>query len=550
VPAGVDIKGFRSVLVVPPTPGYSWLPSLEFGTAIPSEPPARFLTLLNGSSPKRKPRTKIPAGPIPPGQAHQAMLSAIGKLGRDRSLSSDELWTLARGMNADQGNRVPHDELRRMVEHVVAGEASHDPARYFTREDGFVPATLGREVKEAGRLRVGADRRLWHYRAGVYRPEGDDFVREFARGRLGDKFKRRHVEEVLSWCAAEFPSIPEQPDTSVLNLANGLLDWRTGDLRPHDPEFPGIVQLPAHWDPVARCPGIDRFLSEVLPEDAVDLFVELAGYCLLPAQPFRRAVLLLGSGGNGKSVALSLLRALLGRENVATIPLQTLGESRFAAAELYGKLANICSDLDARALRRSDTFKTLTGGTDAITAERKYRDPFSFVPFATLVFSANEAPASGDQTDAYFDRWVILPFENRFDEDGGGARPADPHLATKLTTPEELSGFLLRAVDGLWNLMDRGRFDLPASVRAAGQEYRERVDTLVSFLEDACVTGPDAKVRRSRLYESYREWCARNGRFAMSQQTFAPRLRKHLAGRIEEGWDHEERVWLGVGVRA
>jgi phage/plasmid-associated DNA primase len=73
---------------------------------------------------------------------------------------------------------------------------------------------------------------------------------------------------------------------------------------------------------------------------------------------------------------------------------------------------------------------------------------------------------------------------------------------------------------------------------------------VVSFLEDACVTGPDVRVRRSRLYESSREWCARNGRFPMGQQTFTPRLRKHLAGRIEEGWEHEERVWAGVGVRA
>jgi len=299
---------------------------------------------------------------------------------------------------------------------------AHDPNRYFTREDGFIPSRLGAEVKESARIRVGVDRRLWRYSGGVYQPDGEDLVRAFARARLGERCRRAHAEETIAWCGAEFPSIPDELPLYVLNVANGLLDWRTGELRPHDPEEPSIVQLPVAWDAAARCPGIDRFLAEVLPEDAVELAVEIVGYTLLQSQPMRRAVLLLGPGSNGKSVYLGLVRALLGRRNVTAIPLQALGESRFNVAELYGKLANVAGDLDSRALRRSDLFKTLTGGQDAIAAERKFHHPFTFTPFATLLFSANEAPMSSDQTDAYFDRWIILPFDVRFDEHGDGGR--------------------------------------------------------------------------------------------------------------------------------
>ncbi len=422
-------------------------------------------------------------------------------------------------------------------------DAEANAGLYFSTKDGFVPALLGREVRAVGQLRVGPDGRLWRYKAGVYRPDGSAFVAEFCRDRLRTRFRRRHLDEVLTWCRAEFPSLPERPDPEILNVANGLLEWRTDTLHPHDPAVPSVVQVPIIWSPGARCPGVERFLSEVLPADAAALAFEIAGYSLLADQPLRRAVMALGGGRNGKSTYLGVLRALLGSANVASIPLQTLAESRFAAAELFGKLANVCGDLDARALRRSDTFKILTGGTDAVTAERKYGQPFSFVPFATLVFSANEPPASSDQTDAYFDRWIVLPFERRLKED-----EVDPHLLAKLTTPDELQGLLVWAVDSLCGLMGRGRFDLPESVREAGRLYRERIDTVTAFVEECCILGPIVQVTRGALYKAYRQWCVGNGRLPVSNQSFGPKLRQELGGRITDGKGHRDRLWLGIGL--
>jgi putative DNA primase/helicase len=288
----------------------------------------------------------------------------------------------------------------------------------------------------------------------------------------------------------------------------------------------------------------------VLPTDAQSFTREVIGYTLIPDGSLRKAFMLLGSGSNGKSTFLSVLRHLLGRRNVSSVPLQAFGESRFAAAEVYGRLANACGDLDARALRRSDMFKTMTGGTDAVMAERKYEHPFSFVPYATLLFSANEAPASSDQTDAYFDRWVVLPFEQRFE----GA-DVDVHLLAKLTAREELEGLLVQAVSGLMDLMERGRFDLPASVEAANAEYRQKIDTVATFLDEACELGLDHSVTRSALYEGYREWCGRNGRMPIGQQSFGPRVRQLLRreialGVVVEGATLGVRNWKGVRIRA
>jgi putative DNA primase/helicase len=228
------------------------------------------------------------------------------------------------------------------------------------------------------------------------------------------------------------------------------------------------------------------------------------------------------------------------------VTLQALGESRFAAAEVYGRLANLCGDLDARALRRSDMFKMLTGGVDEITAERKYRDMFSFRPFATLVFSANEAPASSDQSDAYFDRWIILPFERRFE----GTPEQDPHLLTRLTAPSELEGFLARSVLALRDLMARGRFEVPGSVAEAGRLYRERIDTVSTFVEERCLIEAEARVSRTELYAAYRTWCTENGRIPVSQQVFGPRLRQDLGDRIDDVKSEGVRGWLGITIAA
>jgi putative DNA primase/helicase len=223
---------------------------------------------------------------------------------------------------------------------------SHQGSTSFFTEEGFVPARLGEHLIAEASIRLGRDRRLWRYALGVYRPDGDDWARQRVRELVGERFRRRHLDEVCAYLRARLPSLgDEPPERSSINCRNGLLDWRSGELKPHSPNVVSINQLPVAWQPQAACPAIMRFLAETIPWDALDLIEELFGYALYPANPYRKAVMLLGPGGNGKSTLLGLFRGLLGNANVAAVSLQQLGEDRFAAADLFGKLANICGDL-------------------------------------------------------------------------------------------------------------------------------------------------------------------------------------------------------------
>jgi len=418
------------------------------------------------------------------------------------------------------------------------------PEQFFSKDLGLNVPLLGDLIRREDFVTRGGDARLYHYRGGVYLPNGEDVVKARVREILGERFKARHVSEVLAWLSTFPIEVGQVQPEGLLNVRNGLLDWRAMQLREHTPEVISTVQLPVAWRPKAKCRRIESFLADVLPEDALDFIFELVGYALYPGNPFRMAVLLLGPGRNGKTVLLLVMRALLGEANVSAVPLQVLAENRFAAAELYGKTANICGDLDARAVRQTDIFKMIVGG-DAIPAERKHRDAFTFTPFALLLFSANEPPISSDQTEAWFDRWVIVPMERRISEDC-----VDPHLVAKLTTEEELEGLLVRAVEGLRRVMARGRFDLPASIEAGRAAYREKLDTVTAFVAEECVFHLEAWTPRPQLYRAYRTWAQESGRFPVSSAVFNDHLRRGFEGRIAEITRRGTRGWGGIGLRA
>ncbi len=435
---------------------------------------------------------------------------------------------------------LPQSEQTTTFE-IVRGGNGEPHALHFFYRGRLIPARLGKHLIGECPIRLGHDRRLWRYAHGVYRPDGDDWARQRTRELVGERFRRNHLEEVSAYLRAQLPTLGHAPPEEFINCTNGLLEWRTAVLHPHSPNVLTTNQITVAWKPEAVAPRFESFLREVLPDDAVDLVEELVGYALYAGNPFRKAVMLLGPGGNGKSVLLRLITALLAKENVATVPLQALGEDRFSAADLFGKLANICGDLDARAIERTDLFKQITGG-DPIRAQHKFRDAFSFVSFALPLFSANEAPRTQDQTDAWFDRWIIVPMLRRFE----GTPEEDTGLSDKLAA--EVEGVLVRAVAGLRRLMARGRFVFPPSVERAREGYRQTLDTVRAFVTEQCHFDPDGWVDRATLYQRYKRWCREESRFALPSPTFNAHLGQAYEDRLALRTRHGRPGWRGIAT--
>lgn len=395
---------------------------------------------------------------------------------------------------------------------------------YFHPRDGLLAVKLTRSALAQGPVAADYTRALYRYAGGVWHRDGETEVRRRVLELLGNRYRMSHAANIIDILSSQEPMFSDHnQDTQYLNLPNGLLDWRTGTLRPHDPQVASTIRIPLSWDPDATCPEIEKWIGEVFPGDAREFVEEIIGYCLYNDNPLHKAILLFGRGRNGKSTFLRLLTALLGSENVSRVTPQSLDENRFRAAELRGKLANLVGDVDPRMFKATETFKQLTGG-DTIEAERKYGHPFRFYCRAVMVAAFNALPRSADTSEGFFSRWIVVPLVGYFP-----AGVADSSREDKMHTEAELRGLLVLAVRGLARVLGRGRFDLPESVEEETAVFRRVADPVRAFLDDYVPSLITEWLPRTHTYKDYSEWCTQNGYNPLGASGFYERV--EAAGR-------------------
>lgn len=389
-------------------------------------------------------------------------------------------------------------------------------ARYFGA-GGIQAATLAGDVMALGPLRIGIDHVTWSYEGGVWSSNKKVVENRLTR-LLGQRFRTSYTGVAEAFVRANVDTITCEPVSDLVNFRNGLLDWRTGELKPHDPDVPSTVQLPIAYDPTAECPTFERFLTEVLPADVIATAWELIGYLMFSGNPLHKAVMFTGHGRNGKGTFIRVLQAVLGKRNITNVSLHDLVNTRFTTASLFGKLANIAGDIDAGYIENTATFKQITGG-DTISAEHKGRDRFDFTPWAVPLFSANKIPASADTTVGYLSRWLVIPFPTSL------AGREDRRLEGRLHQVRELQGIAARGIAALPALLDRGDFEPTASGELAREDFIRRVDQVRTWLSDCCSIHPEHPwVPRTVLYNAYKQWAFRDGHKPVRASEFYERL--------------------------
>jgi putative DNA primase/helicase len=389
-------------------------------------------------------------------------------------------------------------------------------------------AQLGEIILSCGhRFAVDGGGLLNVWETGAYRPYGAEFVARAAKGilsklGLASQWSTYKTKEAAKWIATDSPRLWERPPIDVVNVRNGLLDLKTGTLQPHSPDFLSPIQLPVTFDPAADCPGWEAFLNAVFPRDAIPVAWEILGWLMVPYTGLQKALMLTGSGANGKSRFLAGLRAFLGEENVSSVPLHKLEENRFSSARLIGKLANIFADLPERDLDNTSVFKSLTGG-DAIEVERKFEAGFEVRPFARLVFSCNRPPLVRDATPAFFRRWLVVPFDVQL---APHERIPEEELDALLASPAELSGVLNKSMEGWRRLQANKAFTSATSLETALQNFRAACNPLEAWLQSNTVRSPGASIHGDALYEAYRLHCENTGQPVVSREAFGRQMRR------------------------
>ena len=208
-----------------------------------------------------------------------------------------------------------------------------------------------------------------------------------------------HVREILRAVMRNAdPIVPEElndPKRRIIVFENEVLDLLTRELKGKSPEWKYTIGIPHKFNPDAKCPRFDKFIDEILPPESHALIKQIIGYLLIPSTAFRKFFVFLGEGANGKSTLIEVIVGILGPQNISHQSLHDLAQGRFSKAELFGKLANTCADIESRDVKNSGVLKQLVSG-DSMQYERKYRDPFHGPATARLLFSANKMPPIQD----------------------------------------------------------------------------------------------------------------------------------------------------------
>ncbi len=439
-------------------------------------------------------------------------------------------------------------------------------ARIGDKDEKFDTTEIARQVMASAKFVTFRDNEeVRHYDGGVYRRHGEtkikEIVHEICDGKESGKFCGEAIGKVQRATYIDRERFAENTERKIVVL-NGILDFDNQVLEPHKPEFLSLVKFPLIYDKNAQCPNIMNFFRTTLKTEDIPLMQEWFGYQLWTlGYPAQKAMMFVGDGGNGKSTAIFILELFVGRENRCAISLHSLEENRFAAAGLFGKVANLYADLPDRDLKYVGQFKMATGG-DPMRGEFKGVNAFFFPNVAKMTFSCNKVPRVPEDTVGFFRRWLIIEFPFSFE----GSDKEDKDIRAKLSSPSELSGLLNWSLEGLQRLRKNGwRFSNGRSVEEIREDYIVRSDPLKAFIMHCVDTEgkSESVVTKQDLFAAYKkhslkhkvicnssDWFFKNFKFQFASsgvQYFRPNVKgdrppsvKGVELRQEENWCKQE----------
>jgi P4 family phage/plasmid primase-like protien len=339
-------------------------------------------------------------------------------------------------------------------------------------------------------------------------------------------------------------------DPLLLNCTNGILDLRTGELRPFQREAMLTRMAGVAYNPRARFPHFLEFLLQTFGDASlIDYVQRLAGYILSGLTSEQAIFIFFGPTQTGKSTFVKILRGLLG-EYATSLPDGALLLRKFRdsdddhdCADLPGiRLATAVETAPGRKLNEAK-IKQFTG-QDPVRTRHLYENSFEFMPQSKLIIATNHLPVVHANDDAIWRRIKPVEFSRQVPK-SKVVRDLDKELLAA-----EGPGILNWAVEGTHLWLADGLQE-PERVSDAAKAYRREQDEAADWLEECCVRETAASTTAKDLYASYRGWAKQGGipeKAQMSKTRFGLEL-KRLEG-LESDTRGGTRTWLGIRLRA
>jgi len=387
--------------------------------------------------------------------------------------------------------------------------------------DSFIE-TYPVKTLEDGDLRI--------YDNGIYQTCKNKYVAnnlmiELA-GEMGLILTPNQIKDALEMVKSKTPGTEINTPLNLIPVNNGILNIETMELLEYTPENIFLSKFPINYNPKAKQPI--KFLGMLETtfkgvEHQIPVIQEMFGYVFLRSYFIEVIFFLIGNGGNGKTLLLNILSALLGgSEHVSYLSFKELSEPKNENMlyDLFGKYANICGDTGKQKIKETDIIKKVTGN-DFIRARRLYKDSFNFKNFAKIILAFNRLPEVADFSDGFKRRIKTIEFPNTFDGES-----ANKNLEKEIIEGGELEGVFLWALEGLKRLLKNNVISNTESIAIRGLEYARKSTPMYFFVRECLEHSESGFVRKAELLEAYVKYAKYNRLPQLTAQEFKSELIK------------------------
>ena len=370
------------------------------------------------------------------------------------------------------------------------------------------------------------------YRNGIY-ISGNQEIEAVMLNHL-PQLNRSKRQEVLAYLELLVRDETPPSPPHFIAFRNGVYNVLDNSFNPFSPEYVITNSIPWDWNPNAYFELTDQIMDNISVHDKAvrSLLEEMIGSCFYRSNALAggKAFILTGTGANGKSTFLDMVKCLLGRPNISVLDLKKLND-RFSTVMMFGKVANIGDDISDEFVVDTAEFKKIVTG-QSIDAEHKGQPKFNFDPYCKLLFSANSIPRIGKGRDsgAILRRLVIVPFNARFTADSPDYKP---FIGEELQCQESMEYMVQLGLQGLKRVLETRQYTTNEAMQEELQEYEESNNPVIGFFREA--ENDEIKIEdevTNVVYRQYNEWCLSNSLQPLSNGEFSKQVKKHFGFKI------------------
>jgi putative DNA primase/helicase len=404
-------------------------------------------------------------------------------------------------------------------EPVTETVAPPDKVERWKPDDDILAQELVPKLKET----VAHFHSEWKvYEDGAWRPRHISRLRKYVREQLrnyrssGVAVNQSRIASLASMLEDDL-YLPDQEVSAkaderkrYINLTNGLFNLETFELEPWRRDLYFTTQLSFPYEYEAECPTFRKYLASslVYPDgktdrSLVELVKQALAYSMTARTDLKASFWLVGEKDSGKSTFVSVIKGLMGDLHT-TVDLGQLGKNRFLLAPIVGKRVITFTEASEGSMLDDANYKTLTGGSDDITADVKNKDPITFRPEAKIWWAMNGMPRISDRSGATTRRITIIPFNRSIPQ-------SERILDLEQRLLAERSGIFTEIMYSLQRLINQGHFDYCEQAEEQLAQYIAENDTEATFIEQCAERGELHRVQSADLYAAYASWCSTNG---------------------------------------